>query len=176
MQQANPQPRKLKKRHRKRLKSSQRLIRRPKCPPMFNMRKNPNRKRSKNRPRAVKINNQLSQNSRKRPQLPLHNQKLNHKKKKKIKHLKRKNLKKKQCPLPKRKLKPQESIIKSTRKKMMKSKQIKKIKPRKNRKMKMRRKTEKPRSKIRKIMKERLRMGSPRLMTGMKAKRSMRLE
>lgn len=140
---------------------------------MFNMRKNPNSKRSKNRPRAVKINNQLSQNNRKKPQLPLHNQKLNHKKKKKIKHLKRKNL---QSLHPKRKLKPQESIIKSTEKKMMKSTQIKKIKPRKNRRMKTRRQTEKPRSKIRKIMKVRPKMGSPRLMTGMKAKRSMRLE
>lgn len=146
---------------------------------MFNMRKNPNRKRSKNRPRAVKINNQLSQNSRKRPQLPLHNQKLNHKKKKKIKHLKRKNLqhlKKKQSLHPKRKLKPQESIIKSIKKKMTKSTQIRKINPRMNRMMKTRRQTEKPRSKIRKIMKVRPKTGSPRLMTGMKAKRSMRLE
>ena len=82
MQPANPQPRWSKKsRNRKRWKSSQRLTRRPKSPPTFNTSKNPNRSSSKNRPIAVKSNNQLSLNSSRRPQLLLHNQRL------KIKHL-----------------------------------------------------------------------------------------
>lgn len=120
----------------------------------------------------MKINNRLNLNNKNRPQLPLHNLKL--KNNKKIKPVNRKNqqlLNKRHNLLKIRKLRPKGSITKKIRK-IMKSVRTKKIKPKRKR-MKKRRKTKELRRKIRKNSLKLLRM---KLMTGMKAKRSMKLE